>query len=84
MTLQGREEMGKGAGKPTTLEMALTEHLKELAKGFLEIEKQPVEVQKEIYRNVMSEYKKMSAEDKKAFRTVLNTVIQELFPEEVS
>ncbi len=76
--------MGKVAEKPLTSEMALMEHLKELAKGFLEIGQQPVAVQEEIYKTVMSEYKKMNAEEKKAFRAILNTIIQELCPEEVS
>ena len=64
--------MGKGAGKPITAEMALVGHLKELIKEFLKFEKQPVEVQKAIYKNLMSEYKKMSEEDQKTFRAILN------------
>ena len=64
--------MGKEAGKPTTAEMALVDHLKELIKEFYEIKKQPVEVQKAIYKNLIGEYKKMSEKDRKTFRAILN------------
>jgi hypothetical protein len=60
--------MGKEAGKPTS-EMALVDHLKELIKEFYEIKKQPVEVQKAIYKNLIGEYKKMSEEDRKGVNT---------------
>lgn len=67
--------MGKETGKPITTEMAFVGHLKELVKEFIEIGKQPVEVQETIYKSLISGYKKMSEEDQKTFRAILNIFI---------
>ncbi len=71
--------MGKMEQNPTMAEIFLAD-LIELTKGLLEIEKEPVNVQREFYEGLKTEYKKLSKDDQKAFRTVLNTIIREVAP----
>ena len=72
--------MGKMEQNPTMAEILLAD-LIELAKGLLEIEKEPVNVQREFYKGLKTEYKKLSKDDQKAFRAILNTIIKEVSPE---
>jgi len=69
--------------KPMTAEMWFAENLKIFKQGLLKLSKESPEVQKAFFEKLSDEFKKMSRDDQETCASILHSLTNELFPEEV-
>ena len=69
--------------KPMTAEMFFEENLKRFMEKLLELGKEPLDIQKGVFEKFGDYFKKLSRDDQEVWRSILDSIIKEWYPEEV-